>query len=138
MKTFGVRVILKKQNEIFLVKHPYDHFWVLPGGGIQKNETAKEAAIREVAEETPYSISDPILKLGEYINNSKGKNDIVTVFVVENFVEHNRKHRLVDEIEIQKCGWFEIDHLPKTSIATQKRINEINKKIIPCVMHDWN
>jgi 8-oxo-dGTP pyrophosphatase MutT (NUDIX family) len=138
MKTRGVRVILKRRNEIFLVKHPYDNFWVFPGGGIQKNETAEAAAIREAAEETPYLISEPVVKLGEYKNCSKGKNDTVTIFVAENFVEHYRKHRLVDEIEIQKSGWFEITKLPNISVATRKRIIELQHRNFSAVVRDWN
>lgn len=138
MKTRGVRVILKRNNEIFLVKHPYDDFWVFPGGGIQKNETAEEAVVREVAEETPYSISEPIVKLGKYENNSGGKKDTVTVFVAENFVEHKNKKRLIDEIEIQKSGWFEIGKLTTISVATTKRIAELVHKSYTDEIRSWD
>ncbi len=133
-----MRVILKRHNEIFLVKHPYDDFWVFPGGGIQKNETVEAAAIREVMEETSYSISEPIVKLGEYANNSKGKDDTVTVFVAENFFKHETKRRLLDEVEIQKSGWFEVDHLPELSSATRKRIAEIRYGKFSENTRDWN
>ncbi|MFH1854994.1 MAG: NUDIX domain-containing protein, partial [bacterium] len=44
--TFGVRVILVKDNDLVLVKHRYDKFWYLPGGGVKKDETEKDAAKR--------------------------------------------------------------------------------------------
>lgn len=35
--------------------------WELPAGGVQENECPEEAALRELAEETGISISDPLL-----------------------------------------------------------------------------
>ena len=45
--------------------------WDLPGGGIEKNESAKDAVVREVSEETSLKL-DTIKKL----NEKKGKLDI--------------------------------------------------------------
>ncbi|MFT8669521.1 MAG: NUDIX domain-containing protein [Liquorilactobacillus hordei] len=50
-------VIFKNQNEIGLIRtHEQQYF--LPGGGIEKGETAEDALIREMLEETGYSIKN--------------------------------------------------------------------------------
>ena len=38
IKTYGVRVIVVKNNEVLLVYHRYGDLWVLPGGGMKKGE----------------------------------------------------------------------------------------------------
>ena len=51
----GVRaIILNAENKILLVKqhHEGKDIWMVPGGGIEDNESSKEAAVREVKEET--------------------------------------------------------------------------------------
>ena len=51
----GVRVIIPDENgSILLVnqKHEGRDIWMAPGGGIEDGETSRDAAIREVLEET--------------------------------------------------------------------------------------
>lgn len=123
-QTHGVRVILQDGEKVFLVKHPYDKFWVFPGGGIEKDETPEQAARREIIEEAPYEITGAMRKLGAYTNTIGGKNDIVHVFVSSEFTAHNQTHRTIDAIEIQQSGWFNVNNLPEISKATQQRIEE--------------
>lgn len=44
-------VILNDQNKILLKKDP-NRGWELPGGHVENNESLKEAAVREIKEET--------------------------------------------------------------------------------------
>ena len=138
LQTHGVRVILRNGNKILLVKHPYDDFWVFPGGGVRCNENPVVAGAREVLEETGYSIIGDMKMLGEYINKSSGKNDIVTVFVAEKFMKAETKQKLLDKIEIEKCQWFDMDKLPEISSATEKRINELTSNQYENKIIDWN
>ena len=53
----GVRVaVTGEQGRVLLVRHHYEDegkdIWMLPGGTIEDGETSKDAAIREVLEET--------------------------------------------------------------------------------------
>jgi len=52
-------VIIKKKNKILLIKRAVKLFrnkWCLPGGHIEANETAIQAAKREIKEETNLSL----------------------------------------------------------------------------------
>ncbi|MEM3743987.1 MAG: NUDIX hydrolase, partial [Candidatus Methanomethyliaceae archaeon] len=56
----GVGVILIRDRQILLVKRghePNKGLWSIPGGLIKLGETAEEAAIREVKEETGLEVS---------------------------------------------------------------------------------
>lgn len=44
------------QTQLLLVKRKDIPIWVLPGGGIESFETAEEALIREIEEETGYQV----------------------------------------------------------------------------------
>lgn len=59
MWTGGVRVIvLDKNKNMLMVKqeHESGEIWMVPGGQIEENETAAQAAVREVKEETGLDI----------------------------------------------------------------------------------
>ena len=54
-----VGTIIIKDNKILLAKRghpPFKNYWTLPGGHIEKGETAKQAIIREVKEEANLDI----------------------------------------------------------------------------------
>ncbi len=53
----AVSAVIFKKNKILLISRenqPYLNKWCFPGGKIEKNETYKDATIREVKEETGY------------------------------------------------------------------------------------
>jgi len=135
--TCGVRVILLNKNRILLIKHPYDDYWVLPGGGIKKKETPTKAAIRECLEETGYKILEPLEKLGEYKNFQNQKRDFVSVYV--NKIHFGRKYKtsLIDQLEIEKIKWFKLSKLPKTSAATERRIAEVYRGDFQNEIREW-
>ena len=135
--TYGVRTIITDDANIFLVKHPYDNFWVLPGGGKDKNESVYETAKRECEEEAGLVIIGDLRKLGKYFNNRENKDDYVTIVIAKTWKRSLKKRRLIDKIEIQKREWFSLDNLPTTSPSTLKRIDEYLKSDFSKKIRFW-
>lgn len=60
MWTGGVRaIVLDEENRMLMVKQHHDgkDIWMVPGGGIEEGEGAREAAVREVKEETGLDVN---------------------------------------------------------------------------------
>jgi len=114
-KTFGVKAIIvhpEDPKQILLIQHSYGdkNLWNLPGGGYNpKKETATEAIKRELKEElsiTPINL----IQLGEYKSDKEGKQDTVTIFLVQiPSSEFNLNY------EISQVQWFSIDSLKEVS-----------------------
>jgi 8-oxo-dGTP pyrophosphatase MutT (NUDIX family) len=117
----GVRVILSRKGKIVLVRHWYaPGVWTLPGGGCEPYESDKEAAKREVVEETGYTVNALESEVGTYVGRF-GIHDTVRVFVCS---DYDGGLKLVPDFEIMQRGIFDLDKLPDTvSPANRRRID---------------
>jgi len=108
-RTHGVQIIAARENQILLVRHSYMDrtLWALPGGGIQKGESALAGARRELKEEL--SIDGDFRELGNVDLYHDFHTDLVRVFLV---TVRNDVFQL-DETEISEARWFETDRLPQ-------------------------
>lgn len=74
-------VIYRQRNgrlQILLIQDALDR-WTIPKGHIEPGETAQEAAIREIAEETGMNNIKPIVWLGKVHFNYKRENTLVMI-----------------------------------------------------------
>lgn len=77
-----VGVVTIKDDKILLVKSKYGEktFWIVPGGGIEFEETAEECGVREVKEETGLDIKiEKFLYLREFIPKND-KDHVIDLF----------------------------------------------------------
>lgn len=107
--TLGVRVILVREGRVLLVRHVYQEGWLLPGGGVERNETLEAAARREAREEVGAELGELRL-LGVFSNFLEYKSDHVAVFACEAFtLQGERPPR---PMEIECFAFFPLDALP--------------------------
>lgn len=126
--TLGVRVLMIEQNKILLVKHTYQDYWYLPGGGVKKGEIFEEAIQREVKEEIGARLIDYKL-FGVYNNFYEYKNDSIVIFHSDNFTFTGETDR-----EIESYKLFKLSELPSNiSRGTKRRIQEHTRSESPCI-----
>ena len=77
MWTGGVRVIIENdEKKLLMVKqeHPERTVWMVPGGGIEEGETAAEAVVREMKEETGLDVTvGPMIFHIEEVSEKRGQ-----------------------------------------------------------------
>ena len=108
------RVLLVNQNhEVFLLLTHFDPEvglpprWITPGGGIDQGETAKQAAVRELAEETGLIVTEA--ELGEQIWQISGSWLWGDGINHHSFVDYF--YRLdIDDFELDDSGWTPEEH----------------------------
>ncbi|MBQ8344111.1 MAG: NUDIX domain-containing protein, partial [Clostridia bacterium] len=69
----GCRGIVLQDGKLLVSREEISDYWMLPGGGIEKDESLAECCIREVLEETGYIVKpkELFLTLNEYYEEYK-------------------------------------------------------------------
>lgn len=121
--TLGVRgAVVDADNRVFLVRHTYIAGWFLPGGGVERGETASAAARRELREETGIVAEEEPVLHGLFLNDRQFRGDHVACFVLRRF----RREAFSAGIEIAEARFFPLAALPDgTSGGTRRRIDEV-------------
>lgn len=121
VKTQGVRIMVIRGSQILLIKSTYHRYWVLPGGGVGKNETFDQAGRREVHEEAGIAVQSFSQALGTYQNNLEGRPDTVKVFITDKWTDIGWKQTW----EVLDRQWFDMHKLPQSiSDPAKRRIEE--------------
>ncbi len=124
-KTLGARALVIKDNKVMLIKHTYQDGWYTVGGGVEKGETFKEAALRELREEVGIVNVKDIKLFNVYYNNFEKRDDYIAFYIVKDF-----EIQASNSPEISKVQWFSLNELPEgITPATLLRINEYLGKI---------
>lgn len=109
-KTLGVRVIARDADGgVMLVRHTYLQGWWLPGGGVDRGETAPDAAVRELQEEAGLRATTRPRLLSIHSNERFFPGDHVLIFAVDAHepTEMSSRH------EIAEARFFALDALPE-------------------------
>ena len=114
-------------NKILFVeekKTEISGLWDLPGGKVKNNEDIKQAAVREIREETGYDIElKDILLMQNYVNN-KG----MMLIVYFNAILKNVEQKEYRKKEINNVKWLSVDeikNIPYSHIRGGKGIEKI-------------
>ncbi|HYC97410.1 NUDIX domain-containing protein [Brevundimonas sp.] len=121
--TLGVRgVAVDGDGRVLLVRHTYLNGWWLPGGGVERGQTAEAALIREMREEAGVIVDGRPILLSVHSNDRHFRGDHVLVYRVERFTLTDR----TAHGEIADVGWFDPCALPDdVHRATRARLSEV-------------
>ncbi|MBT4124516.1 MAG: NUDIX hydrolase [Candidatus Pacebacteria bacterium] len=103
-------------NKILLVKrgpkYSEPNKWALPGGFVDRDETTREAAVREILEETGYQ--SEVVELFRIIDNpNRPKEDRQNISLI--YILKPLKKVGESDHEIANTKWFDLNKLPKES-----------------------
>lgn len=128
-KTLGVRgLVTDAEGRVLLIEHTYVPGWWLPGGGVDKGETAQAAVARELREEAGIDpVGEPKL-VSVHSNEAFFPGDHVLVFHITDWTACEISSRG----EIKGVGFFAPDALPEPmNEASKRRIREVLNGGIP-------
>lgn len=132
--TLGVRVaVFDGEGRIFLIRHTYVPGYHLPGGGVERGESAEVAAARELQEEGGIGLRGRPQLFGFYFQRAL-KWDHVALYVARDAVLPESWP--APDREISERGFFFPDALPEaTSPATRRRVAELTGAAPPAA--EW-
>ncbi len=120
--TLGVRgIVVREDGKVVLVRHTYIGGWHLPGGGVERGESARDALEHELRDEAGVALTGEASVHGVYANHRKFRGDHVVVCVVRDW-----SPCAPDAAgEIAETGWFDPADPPDgTTPATRARLAE--------------
>ena len=122
-KSLGARVVvIDAQDRVLLVRPTYVNGWTLPGGGVDKGETLRQAAIRELKEEAAVEPLEELAFHGMFSNEAVFPGDHVACFVLRKFKQEMFK----PNFEISAAEFFAIGALPAdVKPGSLQRIQEV-------------
>lgn len=128
--TMGVRAACyDTQGRIFLVRHSYISGWHMPGGGIERGETASDALVKELREEGNLELTEPPELFHVYFNRVTSRRDHVVFYRCRNVRQTAARP---PDREIVESGFFPVDRLPDgVTDATNRRLVELTGKHLP-------
>jgi 8-oxo-dGTP pyrophosphatase MutT (NUDIX family) len=120
--TLGVRgMVLDAGGRVLLVRHTYVKGWHMPGGGVERGETAEVAMARELVEEAGVRVTAPPILISVHSAHAKFKGDHILFYRIDDWEPCPATSRG----EIAEVGWFAPDTLPDgTTDGTRGRIAE--------------
>lgn len=123
--TLGVRAAaFDAQGRVLLVRHTYLDGWHLPGGGVERGETAIEAVAKELAEEGNVTLGAPPVLMSVHLNRAASAWDHVLFYRCDGVSQTAPK---LPDREIVEAGFFPLDDLPaETTPATRRRLAELD------------
>ncbi|MDR3512071.1 MAG: NUDIX domain-containing protein [Caulobacteraceae bacterium] len=120
--TLGVRgLVVDDRGRVLLIQHTYTPGWHMPGGGVERGETAEQALGRELVEEAGVEILGRARLLSVHSNHAFFRGDHVLVYRIDRW----RTCAATSRGEIHAVDWFAPDALPANVTAgTRRRIAE--------------
>jgi ADP-ribose pyrophosphatase YjhB (NUDIX family) len=111
----AVAVLRRPDGHLALVEQRHSLGWALPGGLMNRGESAAAGLVREIAEELGV-VLDPASLPVPYAAVSPSARRVDVVYFVD--VDGSARLRSEDDVEVTRTGWFPLDALPQLSEPT--------------------
>lgn len=120
--TLGVRgLVLDGEGRVLLIRHTYVKGWHLPGGGIERGETAEQALERELVEEAGVRLTARPRLISFHSNQIRFPGDHVLIYRIDAWVACPA----TSVGEIEEVRWCAPNALPHDiTPSTRRRIEE--------------
>lgn len=115
-------IVFNKEGRVLITQHSQNNHWGFPKGHIEKGQTSKEAAIREVREEGGIE-AEIIEKIGEnkyfYTFDGKKRFKVVVLFLMKYLSGDIADH----DFEVSEAKWVSPEEaLNILSFSTDKKL----------------
>ena len=122
-----VHAIVEKDGTLLLVKRAGPILetgkWSLPSGFMDRDETAGEAIIREILEETGWQCEViSLFRINTNPNRPKEDRQNVSFVYLAKPIQHNSEN----DDEISEVQWFDLDKLPQVEEIAFDHYDNIN------------
>jgi len=115
-------VIERNDGRILLIRHLYRRRWGIPGGLLQRNETAADAARREVLEEVGLDVE----LIGEpMVNVDARPRRVDVVFRARPVDDASADDARPCSVEVIEVRWFAPTDLPELQFETAQAVQAV-------------
>ncbi len=127
--TLGVRgLVTDEAGRVLLIRHTYTHGWFMPGGGVERGETAAQAVARELEEEAGVRPTSAPVLVSIHSAERHFRGDHILLYRITAW----EACRATSIGEIEEVAWFAPDALPDDiTPGTRARITEALKGTDP-------
>ena len=112
-------LLIKRKNE------PFKDCWAFPGGFVNIDESAEEAAIRELKEETGLEVSR-IEQLKAYSNPDRDPRERVITIA---FIAESQIKVVKGGDDAKEARWFDISNLPPLAFDHEQILKDAIEKL---------
>ena len=137
--SYGDGFILMHRNHVEKTpgtNKPYGEYYVIPGGGLEENETIEECVVREIEEEAGIQV-EVLEKIFEEEIDGQIAGFYYRCKYLSGVIGTGKGPEFSDDPNYKHRGTYEIEIIPKTEIKNIRLIPEgLKEKLVQMIEND--